>query len=118
MNKKFSYTSNQLIEKLFYDDFLDIIPPKMRKILAVILLTIGALFIISYSIIDDDFLEIIALLIGVLLVLVGLMTFFHNSISGDTIISNENSNEVVEQNTNNSALPLPSQTPFRTIEMT
>ena len=90
---------------LFYDDFLDIIPPKMRKILAVILLTIGALFIISYSIIDDDFLEIIALLIGVLLVLVGLMTFFHNSISGDTIISNENSNEVVEQNTNNSALP-------------
>ena len=48
---------------LFYDDFLDIIPPKMRKILAIILLTIGALFMLSYSIIDDDFLEIIALLI-------------------------------------------------------
>ena len=63
----------------FYDDFLDIIPPKMRKILAVILLTIGALFIISYSIIDDDFLEIIALLIGILLVLVGLVTLFYNS---------------------------------------
>ena len=45
----------------FYDDFLDIIPPKMRKILAVILLTIGSLFIISYSIIYDDFLGIIAL---------------------------------------------------------
>ncbi len=64
---------------LFYDDFLDIIPPKMRKILAVILLTICALFIISYSIIDDDFLEIIALLIGILLVLVGLVTIFYNS---------------------------------------
>ncbi|MED5455006.1 MAG: hypothetical protein VYD82_01460 [Candidatus Thermoplasmatota archaeon] len=51
----------------------------MRKILAVILLTIGALFIISYSIIDDDFLEIIALLIGILLVLVGLVTLFYNS---------------------------------------
>ena len=62
-----------------YDDFLDIIPSKMRKILAVILLTIGALFIISYSIIDDDFLEIIALLIGILLVLVGLVTLFYNS---------------------------------------
>jgi hypothetical protein len=62
-----------------YDDFLDIIPPQMRKILAVILLTIGALFIISYSIIDDDFLEIIALLIGILLVLVGLVTLFYNS---------------------------------------
>ena len=64
---------------LFYDDFLDIIPPKMRKILAVILLTIGALFIILYSIIDDNFLEIIALLIGILLVLVGLVTLFYNS---------------------------------------
>ena len=38
-----------------YDDFLDNIQPKMRKKLAVILLTIAALFIISYSIIDDDF---------------------------------------------------------------
>ena len=64
---------------LFYDDFLDIIPSKIRKILAVILLTIGALFIISYSMIDDDFLEVIALLIGILLVLVGLMTLFYNS---------------------------------------
>jgi len=63
---------------LFYDGFLDIIQPKMRKILAVILLTIGALFMLSYSIIDDDFLENIALLIGILLVLVGLMTLFHN----------------------------------------
>jgi len=62
-----------------YDDFLDNIHPKMRKILAVILLTIGALFIISYSIIDDDFLEIIALLVGILLVLVGLVTLFYNS---------------------------------------
>ena len=62
-----------------YDDFLYNIHPKMRKILAVILLTIGALFIISYSIIDDDFLEIIALLIGILLVLVGLVTLFYNS---------------------------------------
>ena len=42
----------------FYDDFLDNIQPKMRKKLAVILLTIGALFMLSYSIIDDDFLEI------------------------------------------------------------
>ena len=90
---------------LFYDDFLDIIPSKIRKILAVILLTIGALFIISYSMIDDDFLEVIALLIGILLVLVGLVTFFHNSISGETIITNEDSNEVVEQKKNNSALP-------------
>ena len=64
---------------LFYDDFLDIIPPKMRNILAIILLTIGTLFIFSYSIIDDDFLEIIALLIGILLVLVGLVTLFYNS---------------------------------------
>ena len=63
----------------FYDDFLDNIQPKMRKKLAVILLTIGALFMLSYSIIDDDFLEIIALLIGILLVLVGLMTLFYNS---------------------------------------
>ena len=31
-----------------YDDFLENIQPKMRKKLAVILLTIGALFIISY----------------------------------------------------------------------
>jgi len=62
-----------------YDDFLDNIQPKMRKKLAVILLTIGALFIISYSIIDDDFLEIIALLVGILLVLVGLVTLFYNS---------------------------------------
>jgi len=62
-----------------YDDFLDNIQPKMRKKLAVILLTIAALFIISYSIIDDDFLEIIALLIGILLVLVGLVTLFYNS---------------------------------------
>ena len=62
-----------------YDDFLDNIHPKMRKTLAVILLTIGALFIISYSIIDDDFLEIIALLVGILLVLVGLVTLFYNS---------------------------------------
>ncbi len=88
-----------------YDDYLDIIPPKTRKILAVILLTIGALCIISYSIIYDDFLGIIALLIGILLVVVGLVTFFHNSMSGETIITNEDSNEVVEQNTNNSALP-------------
>ena len=64
---------------LFYDDFLDIIPSKIRKILAVILITIGALFIISYSMIDDDFLEVIALLIGILLVLVGLVTLFYNS---------------------------------------
>ena len=63
----------------FYDDFLDNIQPKMRKKLAVILLTIGALFMLSYSIIDDDFLEIIALLIGILLVLVGLVTLFYNS---------------------------------------
>ena len=63
----------------FYDDFLDNIQPKMRKKLAVILLTIGALFMLSYSIIDDDFLEIIALLIGILLVLVGLGTLFYNS---------------------------------------
>ena len=63
----------------FYDDFLDSIQPKMRKKLAVILLTIGALFMLSYSIIDDDFLEIIALLIGILLVLVGLVTLFYNS---------------------------------------
>ena len=62
-----------------YDDFLDNIQPEMRKKLAVILLTIGALFMLSYSIIDDDFLEIIALLIGILLVLVGLVTFFYNS---------------------------------------
>jgi len=62
-----------------YDDFLNNIHPKMRKTLAVILLTIGALFIISYSIIDDDFLEIIALLVGILLVLVGLVTLFYNS---------------------------------------
>ena len=62
-----------------YDDFLDNIQPKMRKELAVILLTIAALFIISYSILDDDFLEIIALLIGILLVLVGLVTLFYNS---------------------------------------
>ena len=62
-----------------YDDFLDDIQPKTRKKLAVILLTIGALFIISYSIIDDDFLEIIALLVGILLVLVGLVTLFYNS---------------------------------------
>ena len=62
-----------------YDDFLDNIQPKMRKKLAVILLTIAALFIISYSIIDDDFLEIIALLFGILLVLVGLVTLFYNS---------------------------------------
>ena len=64
----------------FYDDFLDNIQPKMRKKLAVILLAIGALFMLSYSIIDDDFLEIIALLIGILLVLVGLVTLFYNSI--------------------------------------
>lgn len=63
----------------FYDDFLDNIQPKMRKKLAVILLAIGALFMLSYSIIDDDFLEIIALLIGILLVLVGLVTLFYNS---------------------------------------
>ncbi len=63
----------------FYDDFLDNIQPKMRKKLAVILLTIGSLFMLSYSIIDDDFLEIIALLIGILLVLVGLVTLFYNS---------------------------------------
>ena len=63
-----------------YDDFLDNIQPKMRKKLAVILLTIAALFIISYSIIDDDFLEIIALLIGILLVLVGLVTLFYLSL--------------------------------------
>ena len=63
----------------FYDDFLDSIQPKMRKKLAVILLTIGALFMLSYSIIDDDFLEIIALLIGILLFLVGLVTLFYNS---------------------------------------
>ena len=63
----------------FYDDFLDNIQPKMRKKLAVILLTIGALFMLSYSIIDDDFLEIIALLIGILLFLVGLVTLFYNS---------------------------------------
>ena len=62
----------------YYDDFLDNIQPKMRKKLAVILLIIGALLMLSYSIIDDDFLEIIALLIGILLVLVGLMTLFHN----------------------------------------
>ena len=62
-----------------YDDFLDNIQPKMRKKLAVILLTIGALFMLSYSIIDDDFLEIIALLIGILLILVGLVTLFYNS---------------------------------------
>ena len=62
-----------------YDDFLDDIQPKTRKKLAVILLTIGALFMLSYSIIDDDFLEIIALLIGILLVLVGLVTLFYNS---------------------------------------
>ena len=37
-----------------YDDFLDNIQPEMRKKLAVILLTIGALFMLSYSIIDDD----------------------------------------------------------------
>ena len=105
----------------FYDDFLDIIPPKMRKILAVILLTIGALFIISYSIIYDDFLGVIALLIGIPLVVVGLVTFFHNSISGETIWNEdsnegpvsengldesiENSPEVSEQKTENSALP-------------
>ena len=46
----------------------------MRKKLFVILLAI-ALFMLSYSIIDDDFLEIIALLIGILLFLVGLDTF-------------------------------------------
>ena len=63
----------------FYDDFLDNIQPKMRKKLAVILLAIGALFMLSYSIIDDDFLEIIALLIGILLFLVGLVTLFYNS---------------------------------------
>ena len=63
----------------FYDDFLDNMQPKMRKKLAVILLTIGALFMLSYSIIDDDFLEIIALLIGILLFLVGLVTLFYNS---------------------------------------
>ena len=63
----------------FYDDFLDNIQPKSRKKLAVILLTIGALFMLSYSIIDDDFLEIIALLIGILPVLVGLVTLFYNS---------------------------------------
>ena len=62
-----------------YDDFLDNIQPEMRKKLAVILLTIGALFMLSNSIIDDDFLEIIALLIGILLVLVGLVTLFYNS---------------------------------------
>ena len=62
-----------------YDDFLDNIQPEMRKKLAVILLTIGALFMLSYSIIDDDFLEIIALLVGILLVLVGLVTLFYNS---------------------------------------
>ncbi len=62
-----------------YDDFLDDIQPKTRKKLAVILLTIGALFMLSYSIIDDDFLEIIALLVGILLVLVGLVTLFYNS---------------------------------------
>ena len=62
-----------------YDDFLDNIQPEMRKKLAVILLTIGALFMLSYSIIDDDFFGIIALLIGILLVLVGLMTLFYNS---------------------------------------
>ena len=63
----------------FYDDFLDNMQPKMRKKLAVILLAIGALFMLSYSIIDDDFLEIIALLIGILLFLVGLVTLFYNS---------------------------------------
>ena len=63
----------------FYDDFLNNIQPKMRKKLAVILLTIGALFMLYYSIIDDDFLETIALLIGILLVLVGLVTLFYNS---------------------------------------
>lgn len=62
-----------------YDDFLDDIQPKTRKKLAVILLTIGALFMLSYSIIGDDFLEIIALLVGILLVLVGLVTLFYNS---------------------------------------
>ena len=62
-----------------YDDFLDNIQPEMRKKLAVILLTIGAFFMLSYSIIDDDFLEIIALLVGILLVLVGLVTLFYNS---------------------------------------
>lgn len=62
-----------------YDDFLDNIQPEMRKKLAVILLTIGALFMLSYSIIDDDFLEIIALLVGILIVLVGLVTLFYNS---------------------------------------
>ena len=63
--------AKMFLDKLlfFYDDFLDNIQPKMRKKLAVILLAIGALFMLSYSIIDDDFLEIIALLIGILLFL-------------------------------------------------
>ena len=82
---------------LFYDDFLDIIPSKIRKILAVILLTIGALFLISYSMIDDDFLEIIALLIGILLVLVGLVTFFHNKLTELNENSDEDLLEVDEQ---------------------
>ena len=103
---------------LFYDDFLDITPPKTRKILAVIFLTIGTLFIISYSIIDDGFLEIIALLIGILLVLVGLATFFHNLYFAQNEDSNEypdseyrleqtieNSSEVNNPTNDNSALP-------------
>ena len=85
---------------LFYDDFLDIISSKIRKLLALILITIGSLFIISYSIIDDDFLEIIALLIGILLVLVGLMTFFHNTLIELNEDLDEDSPEVDEQKTN------------------
>ena len=85
---------------LFYDDFLDIISSKIRKLLALILITIGSLFIISFSIIDDDFLEIIALLIGILLVLVGLMTFFHNTLIELNEDLDEDSPEVDEQKTN------------------
>ena len=78
---------------------------RVKKLLALILITIGSLFIISFSIIDDDFLDIIALLIGILLVLVGLMTFFHNTLIELNEDLDEDSPEVDEQKTNNSALP-------------
>ena len=88
----------------FYDDFLDKVPSKIRKILGLILFSIGTVLIISMN--------IPYLLVGIFLTLVGVVTFFHNSLNSVPLWdeeSNENeiekTSEVNNPTAQNSALP-------------
>ena len=88
----------------FYDDFLDKVPSKIRKILGLILFSIGTVLIISMN--------IPYLLVGIILTLVGVVTFFHNSLNSVPLWdeeSNENgiekTSEVNKPTAQNSALP-------------